>query len=373
VGLNKFFIFGSMMILCSGFSSSRGADLKTPEENKLKAELIVKLKDAPWAIEFTDEDTALITLKKGDLLRLDLKTKKTSKINGAPASTIYGQGGLLDLMLHPDFDKNKTLYFSYTKKVVGGYTTAVAKGVLEKNAIKNLKEFFVANNPSTKSQHFGSRMVHDGKGHLYFTMGERGVRDLAQDLAADQGKVHRLKLDGSTPKDNPFFNKKNAQKTIWSYGHRNPQGLVYDFKKNLLYEQEHGPKGGDEINIILKGANYGWPKVTYGKEYYGPKISDFKTKKGFEDPLYQFTPSIAPSSLELYKGGDISFLNNKLISGALALTHLNVLDISDEKSIKEFRYFDDMDERVRDVKQSPKGALYFLTDSGGVYLVRAKK
>lgn len=372
--LQKLFVFTAIFFLSSCAYSSKSVKVKKPIEKKLTYKIVAELDSAPWALEFLDEDSLLITLKKGDLLRVNLKNQKTSKkIIGAPKSSEYGQGGLLDLMLHPDFSKNRVLYFTYTKKIKGGYTTAVAKGALEKNSIKNLKEIFVANNPSTKSQHFGSRIVHDGKGYIYFTVGDRGNRNLAQDLSADQGKVHRLKLDGSTPKDNPFFKNKKAQKTVWSLGHRNPQGLVYDFKNNILYEQEHGPKGGDEINIIKKGANYGWPKVTFGKEYYGPKISKYSSKKGFEDPLYQFTPSIAPSGLEFYKGNNISFLKTALISGALALTHLNVLDVSNKKNVKEVRYFDSLDERVRDVKQSPGGQLYFLADSGRVYLVIEKK
>jgi len=367
--LQKIFIFIGLLFLTSCSFSSEGKSIKPNEDNNLTSKLVHKLSDAPWSLEFIDDKTVLFTLKKGDLVKLDLKTKKTTKISGAPASSMYGQGGLLDIMLHPDFSKNKVLYFSYTKKVKDSYTTAVAMGELKGDAVTNWKEIFIANNPSTKSQHFGSRIVHDGKGFLFFTVGERGERDLAQELSADQGKVHRLKLDGSTPKDNPFVSTKNARKTIWSFGHRNPQGLVYDFKKNILYEQEHGPKGGDEINMVQRAKNYGWPKVTFGREYYGPKISDYSSKKGFEDSIYQFTPSIAPSGLELYKGSDISFLKGTLISGALALTHLNVLDISNKNDIKEYRYFEDLDERVRDVKQSPKGLLYFITDSGNFYLV----
>lgn len=354
-----------MTLFFCGLGYAQNAD--KPKTNLYKASLITQIEGIPWSLEFKNQDEIFITQKEGKFFSYNLKTKSLNEIKGAPASVVHGQGGLLDLMLHPDFTKNSILYFSYTKKVGDNFTTAIAMGQLEGNAIKNLRDIFVANNANKNGVHFGSRIVHDGNGHLFFSVGDRGERDLAQKLDADQGKVHRMTLEGRTPSDNPFVKNKQARKTIWSWGHRNPQGLVYDLKNKILYEQEHGPRGGDEINIVVKGKNYGWPLVTFGKEYYGPKISKYTTKKGFEDPLYQYTPSIAPSGLELYTGDVYPEFQGQLFLGALAYTHLNVLDIRNPKKITETRLFGDLKERVRDVKQSPSGEVYYTTDSGNIY------
>lgn len=345
--------------------SKKNKDSKTT----LKSELLTKVDGIPWGIEFIDQDQIIMTLKEGKILIYNIKTKKLDEVKAKIPSELYGQGGLLDLMLHPEFNKNKIIYFSYSKKVNDEYTTVIAHGVLKNNELVDIKEIFTANNPNTNSHHFGSRLAHDGKGHLFFTVGDRGKRDLAQSLEADQGKVHRILLDGSIPKNNPYYKTSGARKSIWSYGHRNLQGLKFDDKTQKLFEQEHGPKGGDEINVIQSGKNYGWPVVTYGKEYSGLTISEQTQKKGIENPLYYYVPSIAPSGLELYRGDKIKSLNGKLISGALVLTHLNVLDISSSKKPVETRYFESLQERVRDVKQGPDGYLYFSTDSGKIYKV----
>lgn len=358
------FIVGIALLGCTSSYAQNSAG-RVP--NTYKASLIAKIEGIPWGLEFKNQDEIFITQKEGKVFSYNLKAKSLNEIKGAPASVVHGQGGLLDLMLHPDFTKNSILYFSYTKKVGDHFSTAIAMGQLEGNEIKNLRDIFVANNASKNGVHFGSRIVHDGNGHLFFSVGDRGERGLAQKLDADQGKIHRMTLEGQTPSDNPFVKNRQARKTIWSWGHRNPQGLVYDFKNKILYEHEHGPRGGDEINIVVKGKNYGWPLVTFGKEYYGPKISKYTSKRGFEDPLYQYTPSIAPSGLEFYTGDVYPEFKGQLFLGALAYTHLNVLDIRNPKKITETRLFRDLKERVRDVKQSPNGEVYYTTDSGGIY------
>lgn len=344
------------LILIFPFTAFSKSHSKTPD-------LVAKdLGGIVWSIEFISPKEILFSLKSGRIKVLDLNTKKITEIKSPPPSSDWGQGGLLDLHLHPDFTKNKIIYLAYTKKLEKGYSTAIAMARLENEALTDLKEIFVSNDPNNNKQHFGSRIVHDDQGYLFFTVGDRGERDLAQRLDSDAGKIHRLKLDGSTPEDNPFVKTKNARKTIWSYGHRNPQGLVFDFKNKILWEQEHGPRGGDEINRIVKGKNYGWPIVTYGKEYWGPKIGTTK-KEGMEQPLFHYTPSIAPSGLEIWNGD--------LFSGALKLTHLNRLDLDSKsrKAIKEERWFEDLGERIRDVKLDPQSQLYFSTDSGKIFKV----
>lgn len=343
----------------------------TSEGMKGVVELVASdLKDVIWSIEFLDDDNLIFTEKSGKLRTLNLKSKKVSTISGVPESHVWGQGGLMDIHLRPDFKTSKVLYLSYTKKVGDAYTTAVAMGKLNGAKLTEVKEIFVANHPNRNHQHFGSRIVNDEKGFIYFSVGDRGERHLAQSLSADQGKIHRLKLDGSIPKDNPFAKNKEARKTIWSYGHRNPQGMVYDFKTGTLWEQEHGPRGGDEINRVQKGLNYGWPVITYGREYSGPKIGDTH-KRGMEQPVYHYTPSIAPSGLEIYRGKAFPKWQGDLFSGALKLTHVNHLQMSTtQKPLREKRLLEDLAERVRDVRQGPDGFLYFSTDSGKIFRMK---
>jgi|FLYM01.1.fsa_nt_gi aldose sugar dehydrogenase len=332
------------------------------KDSQLKANAIYsQSKDVIWSIEFLDKNQILFSEKKGALKVLDLTTQKLKTIKNPPPSVEWGQGGFLDIHLHPKFSENKILFFSYTKQVADSYTTAIASAKLEGDSLINFKEIFAANNPNRNGQHFGSRLVHDENDFLYFSVGDRGERNLAQQLDADQGKIHRINFDGSVPKDNPFTKDKKSRATIWSYGHRNPQGMVYDFKSKTLWVQEHGPRGGDEINRIEKGANYGWPEITYGREYYGPKIGT-TAKEGMKQPVYHFTPSIAPSGLDLFNGD--------LYSGALKLTHLNQLKMSsDGKAIKEIRHLEDLKERIRDVKVGPDQKIYLSTDSGKIMRV----
>lgn len=366
MSLNKAsYIIVSLMTMW-GLSVHGKESVKPKEQINYKVTPVTQVKGIPWGIEFKNESELFISMKDGRLFLYNIKSKALQDIKGTPKSKVHGQGGLLDIMLHPEFAKNSRIYFSYTKEIEGNFTTALAFGTLANNEVKNLKEFFVANHASKNSIHFGSRIVHDGK-YIYFSVGDRGERDRAQSLDADQGKIHRMTLEGQTPEDNPFVKNKQARKTIWSFGHRNPQGLVYDLKNKILYEHEHGPRGGDEVNIIEKGKNYGWPVVTFGREYYGPKISKHTSLKGYVDPIYQYTPSIAPSGLEFYTGTKFPEWTGKLILGALAYTHLNVLDIKDRTNIKEQRLFQDRNERVRDVKQSPSGDLYYSTDNGQIY------
>lgn len=333
------------------------------ESMKVKPETLLTGLGIPWSIEFLDNQTLIFSERSGKIKTYHLQSKTLTNILGAPISAEHGQGGLLDLHRHPEFAKNKTLYLSYTKKISARYTTALSMAQLEGAELKSLKEIFVANNPSAKGEHFGARMAHDDNDHLYFTVGDRNSRDLAQKLDADQGKVHRIKLDGTIPSDNPFFTQLNARKTIWSYGHRNPQGLVYDFANKVLWESEHGPRGGDEINKIEKGRNYGWPVITYGREYWGPRIGRTR-QAGMEQPVYYYVPSIAPCGLELYQGG--------LFSGALALTHLNRLDFK-KNQWHETRILTEIAERIRDVKLGPDGLVYFSTDSGKIIRVDLRK
>ena len=230
-----------------------------------------------------------------------------------------------------------------------------------------MNEIFVAKTASTKSVHFGSRLLVTNK-YVYMTMGDRGLRDTAQDLAFHTGKLIRINKDGSVPKDNPFINKENALPEIYSYGHETLKVCMFK-KTKEIFVNEHGPRGGDEINLIKKGANYGWPIITYGKEYWGPSIGEGYTKQGMEQPIKYFTPSIAPSSLACFESLKIPDLKNTFISGALVLRHLNVVSFDGKK---ESRFYEELDERFRSVKFS-EDTLYFATDSGKIYKISAIK
>lgn len=350
------------------FAQSLDSKTLTSEGMALSLEKVYAENDGPiWSIEFLNDQQILFSKKSGQIKIYDLNKKKTTKIKNPPPSHDWGQGGLLDLCLHPDFQNNSLVYISYTKKIKDKYTTAVMRAQLSESELKNHTDIFVAQPAHRNRQHFGSRLAFDKSHHLFVTVGDRGERKWAQNLETDIGKIHRLQANGSTPKDNPFVNKKDARKSIWSYGHRNPQGLAFDPETDTLWAQEHGPQGGDEINNIKKGHNYGWPEITHGREYDGSKIGNTH-KKGMETPFYHYVPSIAPSGLEIYRGQKFPKWEGDLFSGALKLTHLNRLKVSNKKgSIQEERLLEALGKRIRDVKRSPDGLLYFSTDSGEIY------
>lgn len=326
--------------------------------------------DVPWAIEKLGKNQFLITERKGNLILLQDGKKKI--ISGLPKIHHKGQAGLLDVVKDTEYNKNSLIFFTYAaEKIIENkkvYTTVLARAVIDlKNyRLKGLREIFVAKTTSTKSVHFGSRILVTSK-HIYMTMGDRGLRDSAQELTFHTGKLMRINKDGSVPEDNPFVNRKNALPEIYSYGHRNPQGICMFKKTKEIFVNEHGPRGGDEINLIKKGANYGWPIITYGKEYWGPSIGEGYTKQGMEQPIKYFTPSIAPSSLACSESSKIPSLTNTFISGALVLRHLNVVSFDGKK---ESRFYEELDERLRTVRFLDD-TLYFATDSGKIYKVNA--
>jgi len=328
--------------------------------------------DVVWGLEPITEDEALVTLKSGKMFYVHFAKKQRVQLQGLPSVSTVGQAGLLDVRLSPDYQKDKFIYFTYSKKTPQGDTTALARArfVVGSTALTDVRDLFVGKTDNGSAVHFGSRIVFDLKGHLFFGIGDRGERDRAQELAWHNGKIIRLKMDGSVPADNPFVNDKKALPEIFSYGHRNPQGLYYSVKDGKLYNSEHGPRGGDEINEVRKGLNYGWPVVTYGREYYGPKIGEGTKKAGMEQPLKVYVPSIAPSSLIKYESKRIPAFVDSFILGALVLEHLNVVSADGKK---EARYLKSMSKRIRQVKESPSGNLFFTTDSGEIYKISPAK
>lgn len=327
--------------------------------------------EIPWGMDFLPDGRLIFTEKMGAIKILDLKTKKEVKVSGVPKIKVAGQGGLLDIKVHPKFAQNNLIFISYVAEFEKGWTTHVARFELKNDQIENLKVLFKALPASTGGQHFGSRLALDDKDYLYITVGDRGERDEAQDLNKHMGKVLRIHADGRVPSDNPFVGQKNAQPEIWSYGHRNPQGLEIHPVTKELWLTEHGPRGGDEINLIQKGLNYGWPIVTYGREYWGPSIGE-RQKTGVVLPVHHWTPSIAPSGLKIYKGKRFPELDGVFISGALSLTHVNLVFFDQNQKLKkEERLFKDLRERFRSITISQEGEIYFGVDSGKILKVRS--
>jgi glucose/arabinose dehydrogenase len=320
----------------------------------------------PWGMAFLDEKNMIVTLKSGYVIKINVDTKNITKL---ARLNIYqkGQGGLMDVQVSPNFKNDGWVYFTYVKKLGANGVTVLARAKLKDDEFYSFEELLVTKSGTKTGAHFGSRITFDESGHLYFGVGDRGYRPNGQNLNTHAGTIMRLYLDGSIPKDNPFIGK-NGLDEIYSYGHRNPQGLFYDKISKHLYEIEHGPRGGDEINLIKKGANYGWAEISYGKEYMSGKPVGKGTKRDdVEEALKVYIPSIAPSSLMVYSGKVFKSWKGDLFSGALKLRHLNriVLD-KDLKVIKEQRLLKNLAERIRNVVESPNGFIYLSTDSGRI-------
>lgn len=338
----------------------------------LKAEEVVSIGGVPWGMAFLDEKQLLINQKDGKIYLYNLSTQKLTLLANPPKSKLQGQGGLLDVQISPNYKTDKWIYFTYVKEVDSSAVTVLARAKLKDKSFYSWEELLVSESSSNTGAHFGSRITFDEEGHLYFSIGDRGVREKAQDLQNHAGTIIRLNLDGSIPKDNPFVKNQNALDEIFSYGHRNPQGLFYDKQSKKIYSIEHGPRGGDEINIIEAGKNYGWPVISYGKEYWAPfAVGEGTHKEGMQQPIKVYIPSIAPSSLIVYSGKIFKEYKGNIFSGALKLRHINriVLD-ENQEVVSEQRLFENLNERIRNIIESPKGYIYFSTDNGRIYVIK---
>jgi glucose/arabinose dehydrogenase len=306
-------------------------------------------------------------------MRVVAKDGKISPpLAGIPRVFASGQGGLLDVALDRAFAQNQTLYFCYAEPTGGGARTAVARArLVDDEHLDGLSVIFHQEGPLSTSNHFGCRIAQAPDYDLFVTLGEHFVpRDQAQNLANHLGKIIRIRPDGSAPSDNPFVGKGGAKPEIWTYGHRNPQGLAFHPGTGRLWEHEHGPRGGDEINIIEKGKNYGWPVIGYGVDYSGARIHESTHKEGMEQPIWQWTPSIAPSGMSFYTGSLFANWRGNLFIGALAGQTLVRLELDREKVTKEERLLQQLHERIRDIREGPDGALWLATDSSSGRILR---
>jgi glucose/arabinose dehydrogenase len=322
----------------------------------------------PWSLAFLPDGRMLVTERPGRIRIVSRNGQLSSPLGNVPRVFASGQGGLLDVILDRDFAQNRTIYFSYAEPFNGGGRTALARARLDDNEMPRLADVKVVyrqHGPASRGNHFGSRIVQANDGNLFVTNGEHFTdRDMAQTFDNDLGKIVHITPDGAPAPGNPFANKPGARPEIWSYGHRNPQGLAINPADGKLWEQEHGPMGGDEINLIVPGHNYGWPLVCYGVNYDGTPVGTGKaTMVGVEDPLWHWTPSIAPSGMAFYTGNLFPSWKGSLFNGALKSEMLVRLELKGGKVVKEERLLQDLRERIRDVRQGPDGALYVLTDN----------
>lgn len=359
--------FFNIILLGLLFSSSLFA------QSNLKLEH-VKLSDGIiWAAAFLPDGKILFTERSAKLKVFDPSTKTSKEISGLPKVYVSGQGGLLDLILDSDFSKNKKIYFTYSKESSEDmYTTAVYSAKLNALKLEEGKDIFVAKTKSGKSHHFGSRIRENKDGFLFVSVGDRGKRDKAQDLTNHHGKILKITKEGKPAPGNPFLKNKEALPEIYSYGHRNPQGMDYDETNDELWINEHGPRGGDEINKVEAGKNYGWPVITYGKEYWGPSIGDTH-KKGMEQPIYYYVPSIATSGLIKYRGKKFKSWKGNFFSGALKAQHLNraYFDQRQKKYLDEkIKITTELEQRIRSVLHSPDKEIAFTTDDGNLYFLK---
>lgn len=346
--------------------------IENSETVTVRAVVIADKLNHPWSLVFLAGGDMLVTERGGRLLKLSRDGKQRQRIEGLPWIEQYGQGGLLDVVVHPKFSDNHLVYLSYAGVDDNGrYGTEVLRAVLQGTQLKNSEVLFRLLPKSRKKYHFGSRLVFDREGKLYITLGDRGERSRAQKLDDHAGSVVRIHDDGSVPEDNPFIDSTQALPEIYSYGHRNVQGATLHPQTGALWLHEHGPQGGDELNISRAGNNYGWPVITYGVEYgSGLKIGEGTEKEGMQQPLYYWVPSIAPSGMSFYSGEKISQWKNNLFIGSLKFQLLVRLVIEGEKVVHEERLFEEKLGRIRDVREGPDGLIYLLTDADNGKLIR---
>ncbi len=365
--------FGTALLLaaCRGSDPSESAGLSTPSPQPsstsgvLTAETVVRGLENPWGLDFLPDGRMIITERPGRLRIATPDGTLGAPVSGVPAVYANGQGGLLDVALDPDFANNQLVYLTYAEPGGGDLAgTSAARGRLQGNALVDVQVIYRQRPKVEEGGHYGSRLVFANDGMLFITQGDRmNHREKAQDLAMGMGKVIRIHPDGRVPTDNPFVGRDGAQPEIWSYGHRNMQGATRHPVTGALWTIEHGARGGDELNHPEAGKNYGWPIITYGRDYSGFRIGEGVAKEGMEQPVYYWDPVIAPSGMTFYTGDKYEGMTGDLFIGSLSPGGLVRLTMQGAAVTRETRYLGELRERIRDVVQGPDGFLYVLTDS----------
>jgi len=359
------FLFLSLSFFISSCQNS--SNIVYDQSISYRVETVVDDLEIPWGMVFLPDGSILISEQTGELILFN----KGNKIEVKNVPKVYNknQGGLLDMELHPNYAQNKWIYFSYSSNIEndgkGGNTTIMRAKIVD-NKLVDQEILYKAVPNTKKGQHFGSRLEFDNDGYLFFSIGDRGNRDVnPQDIKRDGGKIYRINDDGSIPTDNPFYTINGAKKAVYSYGHRNPQGMAIHPISGKIWIHEHGPQGGDEINSIDAGKNYGWPKITYGINYNDTKITDDTSLPGMEQPLHYWTPSIAPSGMAFVNSEIYPSWKGNLLVGSLKFKYLNRVIIENNKVIKEEKLLEDLG-RVRTVRQAPNGYIYVAIEQLGI-------
>jgi glucose/arabinose dehydrogenase len=362
------FIVSILFVTCSKDSETPDAPTTVVPPLFLSEErILINNIATPWGFTFINSNEVLFTEKQGKAFRYIISTNVLTEITGVPAVSQNGQGGLLDIALHPNFGSNNFVYLTYAVAANGGQTTALGRGKLIGNQLQNFTELFRALPIRNDGQHFGSRIVFDKNNLLYMSVGDRGLPENAQNKNNHLGKVLRFNDDGTVPPNNPLVGVPNTQPQIFTWGNRNIQGMAMNPATGLIYAHEHGPKGGDELNLIKANTNYGWPEVTFGTNYNGTPITTDTVRVGMESPLTYWVPSIAPSGMTFIVNGQP---NNEadILIGALAGTHLHWLKLRDNKKIASSRSLSGY-ARFRDVRQAPDGKIYAMTESPNRFIL----
>ncbi|MGB5236515.1 MAG: PQQ-dependent sugar dehydrogenase [Flavobacteriaceae bacterium] len=362
-------IISCFFVVMASISCAQKTDteINTPEKVDFNAELVVEDLQIPWGMAFLPDGSMLITEKSGDIIHFKEGIK--IEIQGGPEIYQRGQGGLMDIELHPDYASNGWIYFSYSSEEGGGSggNTAIMRAKLSGNTLINSELLYKASPNTKKGQHWGSRLEFDNDGYLYFSIGDRGARDRnPQDRTLDGGKIYRIFDDGRVPDDNPFIGIENGNTRAFTWGNRNPQGMAKNPETGEIWIHEHGPMGGDEVNIIKKGVNYGWPVITYGSNYNGTSITSITSKEGMEQPIHYWVPSIAPSGMAFVTSDLYPDWKGNLLVGSLSFQYLERLVLEGEKVSYREKLMEDIG-RVRNVRQGPDGYIYVAVEGKGIY------
>lgn len=322
--------------------------------------------DNPWGMTWLPDGRMLVTERKGEILVFKNDEFTGEKLNGVPETREVNQAGLMDIALHPDYANNGWLYLAYSRPEGDGDVLVISRAKLDGNNLHSVEEIFVCGPEWKGGRHFGSRIVFDNAGYLYFANGDKGSRpENAQELDNDHGKIHRIHDDGSIPDDNPFVNTPGANPSIWTYGNRNPQGMIYDAANDRLWSVEHGPRGGDELNLIEKGNNYGWPVISYGINYDGTILTELTEKEGMEQPVTYWVPSIATCGMTLVTSDKYPAWKGNLLVAGLAGQQIARVELDGITYVGEEKLLHGIG-RVRQVSQSPDGYIYALVEAPGL-------
>lgn len=351
------------MMLAASVTQSAAQDTAVPRQ-KIAPEQVASGFDVPWSLGFLPDGAMLVTERGGRLWYLPARGAQRRQVFGVPQVAAIGQGGLLDVMVPRDFASSREVFLSYAAPDAGGAVTALAAGRIARDGtrLENLRVLFKADMDGQGGRHFGGRVIEGAQGHLFLTIGERGQRPSAQDLGTHNGTVIRLNRDGTVPTDNPFVARDDALPEIWSYGHRNPQGAALD-ARGRLWVHEHGARGGDEINLIRKGANYGWPVIAYGRHYSGAKIGEGTHKAGMEQPEFYWDPSIAPSGFVIHSGRGAPAWQGDFFVGSLKFDMIAQLRGQPLQEVARLHSPETL--RVRALREGPDGALWFVSEGRG--------